>query len=100
MPQRKQPMKLQISTYTQYWNPTGVSAGDYVTMPAQDGVRSHQQSDPTQGLSRQALEQRGEERPVDGVEPDLLSVQLSFQDADLMAQGQDLDVLLAVAQRQ
>ena len=66
-------------------------------MPAQDGVRSHQQSNSAQGLPRQALEQRREERPVDGVEPGLLSIQLSFQDADLMAQGQDLDVLLAAA---
>ncbi|WP_406425455.1 hypothetical protein OH809_43410 [Streptomyces sp. NBC_00873] len=54
-------------------------ARDEITVPAQQRVRPHQQSHPAQHLSRQALEQRGQERPVTRVEPDPLPVQLPLQ---------------------
>jgi hypothetical protein len=38
------------------------------------------------------MEERRQERSVARVEPNLLSVQLPFQNADLVAQGQDLDI--------
>ncbi|MET8805824.1 hypothetical protein [Streptomyces sp. NPDC004546] len=46
------------------------------------------------------MEERRQERPVARVEPNLLPVQLPLQNADLVAQGQDLDVFLTVAHRQ
>ncbi|MFB6717996.1 MULTISPECIES: hypothetical protein [unclassified Streptomyces] len=46
------------------------------------------------------MEQRRQERPVAGVEPDPLPIQMPLQDGNLMTQGQDLDILLPVAHRQ
>ncbi|WP_329438145.1 hypothetical protein OG564_10440 [Streptomyces sp. NBC_01280] len=45
------------------------------------------------------MEERRQERAVARVEPNALPVQLPFQNADLVAQGQDLDILLTVAHR-
>ncbi|WP_329582550.1 hypothetical protein [Streptomyces sp. NBC_01361] len=45
------------------------------------------------------MEERPKERPVARVEPNLLPVQLPFPYADLVAQGQDLDIFLTVAHR-
>lgn len=46
------------------------------------------------------MEERRQKRPVARVEPDLLPVQLPFQNADLVAQSEDLDIFLPVAHRQ
>lgn len=46
------------------------------------------------------MEEGRQESPVARVEPNLLSVQLPFQYGDLVAQGQDLGILLTAAHRQ
>jgi hypothetical protein len=46
------------------------------------------------------VQQRGQPRPVGGVEPYPLPVELALQHRELMAQSQDLHVLVAVAARQ
>ena len=71
-----------------------------VAVPAQHGLRTHQQPDLVQHVAGEAVQQRSQQRPVGRSEPDLLAVQLPFQDRDLVAQGQDLDVLGPVAHRQ
>ncbi|WP_406102379.1 hypothetical protein [Streptomyces sp. NBC_01003] len=76
----------------------GAPAGDHVAVPAQYRGRSHQQSHPAEHLPWQAVEERRQESPVACMGMSLLSVQLPFQNADLVAQGQDLDNLLMVTQ--
>lgn len=46
------------------------------------------------------MEERRQERTVARVQPNLLPVQLPFQNAELMAQGQDLYIFLTVVRRQ
>ncbi|MET7518093.1 hypothetical protein ABZS88_32415 [Streptomyces sp. NPDC005480] len=77
-----------------------MSASDDVAVPAKYRVWPHQQAHPAQHLAWQAMEERCQERPAARAEPKLLPVQLTFQNADLVAQGQDLDILLATAHRQ
>lgn len=69
-------------------------------MPPQDGIRGDQQTQSAQRRARQRHEKRGEECPVLGPQLCALITELSLQDVDLMAQRQDLDVLLAVGHRQ
>jgi hypothetical protein len=60
-----------------------VSAGDQVTVPAQDRVRPHQESHAAQRILREAVQQCRQECPI--AHCDSLAVQLPFQDGDLMA---------------
>jgi hypothetical protein len=46
------------------------------------------------------VQQRGQPGPIDRLEPDLLPVELALQHRELVAQRQDLDVLVAVTARQ
>jgi hypothetical protein len=69
-------------------------------MPAQHRVRPDQQPGPAEQVAREAVQQGGQERPVAGGEPWPGRAQLPLQDRDLMAQGQDLHVLVPVAHRQ
>jgi hypothetical protein len=48
-------------------------------------------------VAGESVQQGGEEGPVGGGELDFLAVQLSFEDHDLVAQGEDLRVLVPVA---
>ncbi|MFE7152941.1 hypothetical protein [Streptomyces sp. NPDC057636] len=64
-----------------------MSEGDHVAVPAQYRIRLHQQPHPAEHLPWQALEERGQEGPVTRMKPNLLPVQLPFQNADLVAQG-------------
>jgi hypothetical protein len=43
------------------------------------------------------MQQRGQPRPIDRCEPDVLPVELTLQHRELMPQREDLDVLVAVA---
>jgi hypothetical protein len=74
--------------------------GDQVAVPARHGLGAYQQPDALQYVAGQAVQQRGEQRPVGTGEPDLLTVQLPLEDRDLMAEGQDFGVLVAVTDRQ
>jgi hypothetical protein len=71
-----------------------------VAVPAQDGVRSHQQPQSAQHLAGQRREQGGEEGPVPGRELHPISAELPFQNGDLMPQSQNLCVLVPVPHRQ
>jgi hypothetical protein len=44
------------------------------------------------------VQQRGQPRPFDRFEPDPLAVELALQHGELVAQRQDLDVLVAVGE--
>lgn len=44
-----------------------VMAGDEVAVPAQHGLRAHQQPNPAQHGAGESVQQRGEQRPVSGV---------------------------------
>jgi hypothetical protein len=50
--------------------------------------------------SRQQVQQSRQPRPVRGGEPDPIAVQLPFEHHDLVSQGEDFGVLVAVAHRQ
>ncbi|WP_426513390.1 hypothetical protein ACPPVO_23920 [Dactylosporangium sp. McL0621] len=71
-----------------------------VAVPAQDGVRSHQQPQSVQYLAGQGREKSGEENPVLGCELHPVSAELPLQDGDLMPQRQNLHVLVPVPHRQ
>ncbi|MFE4678036.1 hypothetical protein [Streptomyces sp. NPDC056721] len=77
-----------------------MSASDDIAVPVKYRVGPHQQPHPAQHLPWQAMEERRQERPIARVEPKSLPVQLPFQNADLVAQGQDLDIFLTIAHRQ
>jgi hypothetical protein len=74
--------------------------GDEVTVPAQYGLGAYEQPDAAQHVAGESAEQRGEERPVGRGEADLLAVQLSLEDGELVAQCQDFRVLGTVAHGQ
>jgi hypothetical protein len=77
-----------------------VAAGDQVAVPPEDRVGPDQQPQAPQGRPRQRVQQRGQPRPIRRCEPDLLPGELVLQHRELVAQRQDLDVLVAVAARQ
>jgi hypothetical protein len=77
-----------------------VTAGDQVAMPAQHRLGAHQQPDPAQHGAGESMQQRGEQGPIGGGEPNLLTVQLPLEDHDLVTQRKDLGVLGPVTHRQ
>ena len=76
-----------------------VAARQQVPVPAQHCLRPDQQPEPAQHVPREAVQQGGQERPVAGQEPRPGLAKLPLQDRDLVAQRQDLDVLVPVARR-
>lgn len=72
---------------------------DRVAVPSQHGVGLGQQPEPTQNLARQRHRQSGEEGSVFRGELHPVRPDLSFEDHDLVAQGENLRVLVAVAHR-
>jgi hypothetical protein len=77
-----------------------VAAGDQVTMPFEDGVRAYQQPQAAQTRTRQSVKQPGQQRPVGRLEPGPLAAELPWQHRDLVAQCEDLGVLVPIAARQ
>jgi hypothetical protein len=77
-----------------------VAAGSQVTIPAQHRIRPYQQPQALQARSGQPVQQRRQTRPVGRVEPYPLPIKLTLQHRELMTQGEDLRVLVAVASRQ
>jgi hypothetical protein len=69
-------------------------------MPTQDGVRPNQQPQIPQAGPRQPVQQCGQPRPVGRLEPHPLPVKLPLQHHELVAEGENLCVLVAVAARQ
>jgi hypothetical protein len=76
-----------------------VATGKQVAVPAQDRVGPHQQSQALQAGLREAVQQCGQPCPVGWFETDP-PVELALQHSELMAEGEDLGVLVAVAARQ
>lgn len=72
---------------------------DQVAVPAQHGVGLDQQPEPAQSLARERHQQSGEEASVFRSELHSVRAELPFGDRDLVAQGKDLRVLVAVAHR-
>jgi hypothetical protein len=68
-------------------------------VPAAHGFPAHEQPDPAQPVPREPVEQSREEGPISRGEPHLLALQLSFEDGDLVAQGEDLGVFGLVTHR-
>jgi hypothetical protein len=76
-----------------------VAAPDHVAVPAQDGVRSHDQTHASQRVAWQGREQGSQKRDLRvGSGPG--GSELLLQHADLVAQREDLDVLVPMAHRQ
>ncbi|MFE5586995.1 hypothetical protein [Kitasatospora sp. NPDC056531] len=78
----------------------GVALLHQVAVPAQDGVRVDQQSQATQDLARQRSEERGEQSAVLRSELRPVRAELALKGGELMAQGEDLHILVPVAHRQ
>jgi hypothetical protein len=76
-----------------------VPAGDQVAVPSEDRVGPNQQPQAPQGRPGQRVQQRGQPRPIGRCEPDLLPVEVALHHRELVAQRQDLDVLVTVAVR-
>jgi hypothetical protein len=66
---------------------------DQVTVPAQDRVRPYQQQEFAQLLSRQAVEQTGEHYAIRVGEHGFADLALWDGELELVAQGEDLNVL-------
>jgi hypothetical protein len=77
-----------------------VPAGDQIPVPVQDGLGADQQPHSAQDVTGQWVQQGGEPGAVCPGEPYALPVQLPFQDRDLVPQGEDLGVFVAVAHGQ
>ena len=73
-----------------------VAASDQVAVPLEDRVGPDQQPQAPQGRPRQRVQQRGQPRPIGWCETDLLPGELALQHRELVAQRQDLDVLVTV----
>lgn len=80
--------------------PTRLGRGDQVAMPAQHRLRSNHEPDLVQHMAGQAMQQRGQERPIGPGEPYPRPAQLPLQDGELVPQRQDLHVLGPVAHRE
>ncbi|MGI5216039.1 hypothetical protein [Plantactinospora sp. CA-290183] len=79
---------------------SGVPVGDQVTVPTQHSLRANQQPQVSQHVAGQPVEKSSQPRSIGPREPGLLAVQLPLQDGELVAQREDLGVLVPVAHRQ
>ncbi|GAA3476253.1 hypothetical protein GCM10018966_007800 [Streptomyces yanii] len=75
-----------------------MSSLEQVAVPAQDRIRAYQQQEVPQLLSREVVEQAGEDHTVGVRERGLAD--LALKDEQLVTQRQDLDVFIPVAHRQ
>jgi hypothetical protein len=69
-----------------------VPVSDQVAVPAQHGLRTSSRDIP-EYVAGQPVQQCGEKRRIGRGEPDLLAVQVPFEDCDLVPEREDLDVL-------
>jgi hypothetical protein len=74
-----------------------VAASHQVTVPSEDRVGPDQQPQTVQAGSGQLVQKRGQPCPVGWVKPDPLSVELTLQHGELVAEGENLGVLVPVA---
>ncbi|MEO3871321.1 hypothetical protein ABGB18_21115 [Nonomuraea sp. B12E4] len=72
-----------------------------IAVPAQDGVRPDEKPQSAQDLARQRSDEGGEKDPVLRCESRSgVGAKLPFENGDLMAQGENLDVLVSIAHGQ
>jgi hypothetical protein len=74
-----------------------VAAGQQVPVPSQHGVGADQQPDAAEQAAGEPVQQGGQERAVAGGEPRPGRAELPLQDRELVAQHEDLSVLVQVA---
>jgi len=77
-----------------------VPAREHVAVPAQHGIRAHYQVQALEHLPRELVQQCRQERPVSRGEPHPVRAELPLQDQELVAQREDLRVLVPAAHRQ
>jgi hypothetical protein len=76
-----------------------MASTEQAAVPTQHRVWPDEQAQSAQGLAAQRRQQRGEERPVHSSEPHPPVAELAFQDGDLVAQGENLGVLVVLVHR-
>ncbi|WP_426513364.1 hypothetical protein ACPPVO_23770 [Dactylosporangium sp. McL0621] len=77
-----------------------MATGDEVAVPAQDGVGADEEPQSMEHVDGQLVQRCCQERPIARVERRPLVAQLALQHHELVAQGEDLSVLVPVAHRQ
>ena len=77
-----------------------VTSRDQVAVPAAHGFWADGQADPAQHVAREPVEHSREEGAIGRGEPHLRTLQLSLEDRDLVAQGEDLGLFGLVTHRQ
>jgi hypothetical protein len=68
-----------------------MTCGGQVAVPARHGFGGYQQPALAKHGAGESMQQRGEQRSVSAGEPDPPAVQLTLQDHDLVAQGENLE---------
>jgi len=76
-----------------------MAARQQVPVPAQDRLGPDQQPEPAEHVAWEPVQQSGQEHPVARAEPRPGLAQLPLQHRDLVAERQDLHVLVPVAHR-
>jgi hypothetical protein len=76
-----------------------VPASEEAAVPAKDGVGADQQPQLAKHGPGEPVQERCQQRPVGRLEPGLVGCQLALQHRDLVAQGEDLHILVVVADR-
>ena len=76
-----------------------MAASDQVAVPPQDSVRAHHQMHLRNQLSRDAVQQRGQQRSIARSELHLPRAQLPAQHDGLVTKREDLRVLIPIAHR-
>ncbi|MFG1710445.1 hypothetical protein ACFLIM_45490 [Nonomuraea sp. M3C6] len=70
---------------------------EQIAVPAQDRIWSNEKPQPAQDLAGQRCQEGGEKGPVFRRESDSgVVAELPFEDGDLVAQGEDLGVLVPI----
>ncbi|MCT9929920.1 hypothetical protein N5079_06765 [Planotetraspora sp. A-T 1434] len=72
-----------------------------IAVPAQDGFRTDEEPQPAQDPAGQRRQECGEKGPVfRGESHSGVGAESPFKDADLVTQGENLDILVPISQRQ
>jgi hypothetical protein len=71
-----------------------VPTRDHIAVPAEHRIRAHRQVQSLENVPREPVQQRRQQRPVTGGEPDPVRTELPLQDRELVAQRADLRVFV------
>jgi hypothetical protein len=78
----------------------GVPARDQIAVPAEHGIGAHDQVQALEHVPREPVQQRRQQCPVSQGEPHPARADLPLQDQELVAQRENLRVLVPAAHRQ